>query len=147
MKLRLKYIPETDTLDLWNGRPGNNGEAVAHNLVADFNDADEVVGLTLFHAAELLQPVLQPDKGARANGGHTIGATKLIIDYEKGRDALCLGNGMAGCSAQEVADELAAICDESGEIIGFTIANASRLLTPLFEGGQMAGRRVGPEPD
>lgn len=133
MKLRLKYIPETDTLDLWNGRPGNNGEAIAHNLVADFNDADEVVGLTLFHAAELLQPAMQPGKVARANGGHTVGATKLVIDYDKGHDALRLGNETAGCSAQEVADELTAIFDETGEIIGFTLANASRLLTPLFE--------------
>lgn len=134
MKLRLKYIPETDTLDLWNGRPGNNGEAVAHNLVADFNDADEVVGLTLFHAAELLQPAMQPGKVARANGGHTVGAMKLIVDYDKDRDALRLVSGMAGCSTQEVADELAAVFDESGEIIGFNLANASRLLTPLFEG-------------
>ena len=54
----VKYSVETDTLSPWNGRSAIEGADVAENLVADFDDAGEVVGFTLEHAAELLGSVL-----------------------------------------------------------------------------------------
>ena len=58
MKLSIYYDPETDTLSLWNGRAASDGDDVADNLTADFDDEGDVVGFTLDHAAELLGPVL-----------------------------------------------------------------------------------------
>ena len=58
MKLEIYYDPETDTLSLWNGQPGNYGADVAENLTVDLDDDGEVVGFTLEHAAELLKPAL-----------------------------------------------------------------------------------------
>lgn len=58
MKLDIYYDSETDTLSLWNGRPGNEGADVAENLIVDFGRDGEVIGFTLDHAAELLGPFL-----------------------------------------------------------------------------------------
>ena len=58
MKLSIYYDPETDTLSLRNGRAASDGEDVADNLTADFDDRGDVVGFTLEHAVELLGPVL-----------------------------------------------------------------------------------------
>ena len=60
MKLEIYYDPETDTLSLWNGQPGNYGADVAENLTVDFDSDGEVSGFTLEHAAELLESVLHP---------------------------------------------------------------------------------------
>ena len=57
-KLLIRYHQQTDTLVLWNGLPAGNGETVAQNLVAESNDAGEITGIVLEHAAELLLPIL-----------------------------------------------------------------------------------------
>ena len=61
--LYIKYTPETDTLVLSGVGPvlGSYGDTVARDLVAFTNEAgDEVVGIVLEHAAELLRPYLFP---------------------------------------------------------------------------------------
>ena len=64
MKLNIYYDSTTDTLSLWNGRPGNEGADVAENLIVDFGRDGEVVGFTLDHAAELLGSILSvPSEG------------------------------------------------------------------------------------
>ena len=62
MKLDIYYDSETDTLSLWNGRPGNEGADVAENLIVDFGRDGEVIGFTLDHAAELLGPFLYGER-------------------------------------------------------------------------------------
>ena len=137
MKLLVKYFKETDVLDLWNGRAANNGEDIANNLIADFNDDDEVVGLTLFHAKELLGPALElpaPESVERKNpsGRKTVGVVELLIDYDNGKDTLCLRNGQPGKKATSVADNLIVNSDDDDVIVGFTIDHAKELLSPLF---------------
>ena len=58
MKLSIYYDNQTDTLSLWNGQPANEGVDVAESLTSDLNVDGAVVGFTLEHAAELLEPVL-----------------------------------------------------------------------------------------
>ncbi len=61
--LYIKYTPETDTLVLSGIGPvlGAYGDTVARDLVAFTNEqGDEVVGVVLEHAAELLRPYLFP---------------------------------------------------------------------------------------
>ena len=58
MKLDIYYDSETDTLSLWNGRPGSEGADVAENLIVEFGNDGEVIGFTLDHAAELLGSIL-----------------------------------------------------------------------------------------
>ena len=67
--LYIKYTPETDTLVLSGVGPvlGAYGDTVARDLVAFTNEqGDEVVGVVLEHAAELLRPYLFPTN----MGGH-----------------------------------------------------------------------------
>ena len=59
MKLKIYYDPETDTLDIGNGRPGSDGQPVAERLVAFFDENDEVVSITLENASEVLAPFLK----------------------------------------------------------------------------------------
>lgn len=59
MKLKICYDPETDTLDIGNGRPGSDGQPVAERLVAFFDENDEVVSITLENASEVLAPFLK----------------------------------------------------------------------------------------
>lgn len=59
MKLKIYYDPETDTLDIGNGRPGSDGQPVAERLVAFFDENDEVVSITLENASEVLAPFLR----------------------------------------------------------------------------------------
>ena len=58
MKLQITYDPETDTLDIGNGLPGNDGQAVADRLTAFFGDGENTVGVTLENAVEVLAPYL-----------------------------------------------------------------------------------------
>ena len=69
MRLKVTYDPETDTLDLGNGQPGSDGQPIAERLVAFFNDDDEVVGITLENAAEILAPIWEACAGAREADG------------------------------------------------------------------------------
>ena len=54
MKLQISYDPESDTLDIGNGKPGSDGQLIADRLTAFFGDGDDVVGITLENAIELL---------------------------------------------------------------------------------------------
>ncbi len=58
MNLAIAYAPESDTLDLGNGLAGSDGQQVADRLTVFF-DEDEVVGITLENATEVLAPLLQ----------------------------------------------------------------------------------------
>ena len=55
MQLNIYYDAETDTLSLWNGVPAREAADVAEHLVADFDDAGDVVGFTLEHAGKVLK--------------------------------------------------------------------------------------------
>ena len=54
MKPKIYYDRETDILSIWNGIPASEADDVAEHLVADFDDAGEVVGFTMERASELL---------------------------------------------------------------------------------------------
>ena len=73
-ELTIRYHRDTDTLVLRNGVPSGNGETVARHLVAYLNDADEVTGFVLEHAAELLGPFLiseaQDQAPSKLKSGH-----------------------------------------------------------------------------
>ncbi len=55
-KLDIFYDPETDTLDVGNGRPACYGEDVAENLTAHTTEEGEVVFFVLSNAAKVLLP-------------------------------------------------------------------------------------------
>ena len=61
-ELKIAYFPDTDTLVL-NAEGGSPlyGETVGRNLVAFTDEAEDVVGVTLEHAAQLLRPYLCPE--------------------------------------------------------------------------------------
>ena len=59
MKLDIFYDPQSDTLDIGNGQPGNDGQPIADRLTAFFDGNDEVVSITLENAVEVLAPYLQ----------------------------------------------------------------------------------------
>ena len=58
MRLEISYDPESDTLDIGNGQPGSDGQPVADRLTAFFDADEEVVGITLENAAQVLAPYL-----------------------------------------------------------------------------------------
>ena len=57
-KLKVYYDPETDTLSLWNGRAACEGEEIGEGLTADYDDAGDVVGITLDGASKLFTPYI-----------------------------------------------------------------------------------------
>lgn len=57
-KLDIFYDPETDTLDIGNGRQACYGEDVAENLTAHTTEEGEVAFFVLSHASEVLAPYL-----------------------------------------------------------------------------------------
>ena len=67
-KLDIFYDPETDTLDIGNGRPAYYGEDVAENLTAHTAEEGEVVFFVLSHASEVLLPYLYEAMKARSKG-------------------------------------------------------------------------------
>ena len=67
-KLDIFYDPETDTLDIGNGRPACYGEDVAENLTAHTTEDGEVAFFVLSHASEVLFPHLYEAMKARAEG-------------------------------------------------------------------------------
>ena len=65
-KLDIFYDPETDTLDIGNGRPACYGEDVAENLTAHTTEEGEVAFVVLSHASEVLLPYLYEAMKARS---------------------------------------------------------------------------------
>ena len=65
-KLDIFYDPETDTLDIGNGRPACYGEDVAENLTAHTTEEGDVAFVVLSHASEILFPYLYEAMKERA---------------------------------------------------------------------------------
>ncbi len=65
-KLDIFYDPETDTLDIGNGRAACYGEDVAENLTAHTTEEGEVVFFILSNASEVLFPYLYDAMKAKA---------------------------------------------------------------------------------
>ena len=59
MKLQISYDPESDTLDVGNGRPRSDGQQPIVDGLTAFFDDDEVVNITLENALEILTPFLR----------------------------------------------------------------------------------------
>ena len=57
-KLDIFYDPETDTLDIGNGRVACFGEDVAENLTAHTTEEGDVAFVVLSRASEVLFPYL-----------------------------------------------------------------------------------------
>ncbi len=57
--LEIHYFPQTDTLDIGNGKPAAEGYDVADNLTAHVDNDGDVVFVTLEHAAEVLAPYIR----------------------------------------------------------------------------------------
>ncbi len=58
MELEIHYFPQTDILDIGNGKPATEGYDVADNLTAHVDHDGDVVFVTLEHAAKVLAPYL-----------------------------------------------------------------------------------------
>ena len=58
MELEIQYFPDTDTLYIGTVTIANEGYDIADNLTAHSKPDGEVVGVTLEHAAALLEPLL-----------------------------------------------------------------------------------------
>ena len=65
-KLDIFYDPETDTLEIGNGRAACYGEDVAENLTAHTTEEGEVAFFVLSHASKVLFPYLYEDMKARS---------------------------------------------------------------------------------
>ena len=51
--MRLDYFPDTDTLYIQlRDAPGADAQEVAEDMVLDFNEAGEVVGIEIEHASQ-----------------------------------------------------------------------------------------------
>ena len=59
MKLDIYYDPESDTLDIGNGKPASEGYDVAENLTAHVDADGDVMFVTLEHAVKVLAPYLR----------------------------------------------------------------------------------------
>ena len=57
--LEIHYFPQTDILDIGNGKPATEGYDVADNLTAHVDNDGDVVFVTLEHAAEVLAPYIR----------------------------------------------------------------------------------------
>ena len=66
-KLDIFYDPDTDTLDIGNGRTADYGEDVAENLTAHTTEEGEVVFFVLSNASEVLFPYLYEAMRGRSN--------------------------------------------------------------------------------
>ena len=65
-KLDIYYDPETDTLDIGNGRAACFGEDVAENFTALTTEEGDVAFVVLSQASEVLFPYLYEAMKARA---------------------------------------------------------------------------------
>ena len=66
MKLDIFYDPESDTLDIGNGKPAAEGYDVADRLSAHVDSNGDVVFFTLENAVEVLAPYLREHINTRA---------------------------------------------------------------------------------
>ena len=57
-RLEIDYHPESDTLWLGNGLPTPDGEDIAENVTAFFDDDGRPNAVMIEHAAKLLTPIL-----------------------------------------------------------------------------------------
>lgn len=54
--MRLEYFPDTDTLYIQlRDVPGADAQEVAEDIVFDFNEAGEVVGIEIEHASQRME--------------------------------------------------------------------------------------------
>jgi uncharacterized protein YuzE len=54
--MRLDYFPDTDTLYIQlRGVPGVDAQEVAEDIVFDFNEAGEVIGIEIEHASQRME--------------------------------------------------------------------------------------------
>ena len=65
MKLDIFYDPESDTLDIGNGKPASEGYDVADRLSAHVDSEGDVVFFTLENAVEVLAPYLREHMNPR----------------------------------------------------------------------------------
>ena len=59
-------------------------------------------------------------------------AVKLEIYYDSETDTLSLWNGHPASEADDVAEHLVADFDGEGEVVGFTLEHAAKLLVPAI---------------
>ena len=70
-KLDIYYDPETDTLDIGNGRQACYGEDVAENLTVHTTEEGDVAFFVLSNASEVLFPHLFESMKAKSKTQHT----------------------------------------------------------------------------
>ena len=131
MKLQISYDPESDTLDIGNGQPGNDGQQIADRFTAFFGDGEDTVGITLENAVELLAPCLKESVSGRADvSRQATTGTDLEIYYFPQTDTLDLGNGNPASEGYDVADNLTAHVDANGDVVFLTLEHAAEVLAP-----------------
>ena len=122
------YDPESDTLDIGNGKSGSEGQPVADRLTAFFGDGEDAVGITLENAVELLAPCLKESASGRTDvSRRATTSTDLQIHYFPQTDTLDLGNGMPAAEGYDIAN-----VRDDGELVGITLEHAAEMLVPYL---------------
>ena len=73
-------------------------------------------------------------------------AVKLSIYYDPETDTLSLWNGEPADEGADVAEYLIADLNAEGEVVGFTLEHASRLLESVLIGDRFVDDRTVPAP-
>ena len=63
---------------------------------------------------------------------------KLRVSYYKDTDTLSLWNGEPASEADDVADNLIVDYDAAGDVVGFTLEHAAKLLLPILKAAAQA---------
>ena len=65
---------------------------------------------------------------------------RLSIYFDSETDTLSLWNGRSASEGVDVAESLTADIDAKGEVVGFTLEHAARLLEPLLAASESSAK-------
>ena len=131
-----KYLAEFDysslgdMLHIGNGvrkKSGSGSWSITTNPMFHifYSEDGKCVLAYLYDAAQILLPPLTEDAPV-----DTFHFAELSGEYHRDTDTLTFGNGRAVTVSEEMAEGIMAHYDEGGNVVAFTLANASKTLLP-----------------
>lgn len=85
-ELIVQYFPDSDTLRFGTGEQPAEGETIAKWLMVEWNHENEVTGVVLRNAAQVLRPYLFPGGNDDAGGDKNQDNVKRSVSSLNGED-------------------------------------------------------------
>ena len=131
--VQAQYFDDCDVIDVHTGDTTGESETIAHGMYIFRNKDDEVSGFCIIGAVGAFRAGISKTVVFSLHKAMEDDLPEIHVEYLESSDLLQIHTGDMSGTCTTIANGMDVYQDKSGDVTGFCLMDASRLLKPVLD--------------